>query len=58
MNPGPVIPDVEDKKQDSTPRKRRRPVSVESCEADYETNDESGISFYEIVFGSMLFRSG
>ena len=49
INPGPVIP--EDKKQDSTPRKRRRSgseskiSSIESCEAGYETSDESGNSF-------------
>ena len=51
MNPGPVIPDVEDEKHDSTPRKRRRSgsdskiSSIESCEAGYETSDESGNSF-------------
>ena len=63
MNPGPVIPDVEDKKQDSTPRKRRRSgsdpkiSSIESYEAGYETSDESGNSFYELFFGSVILRS-
>ena len=62
--PGPVIPDVEDEKHDSTPRKRRRSgsdskiSSMESCEAGYETSDESGNSFDEFVFGSVIFRSG
>ena len=57
MNPGPVIPDVEDKKHDSTPRKRRRSGSdpkinsTESFEAGYETSDESGNSFYVLYSG-------
>ena len=61
MNLGPVIPDVEDKKQDSTPRKRRRSSSdskissIESFEADYDTSDESGNSFCE--FGKIFFRN-
>ena len=52
MNLGPVIPDVEDEKHDLTPRKRRRSgsdskiSSIESCEAGYETSDESGNSFF------------
>jgi len=46
--PGRIIPDVEGKKQDLTPRKRRRSGldpkigSNENREAGYETSDESG----------------
>ena len=51
-NPGPIIPDDEVKKQDLTPRKRRRSGldlkigSNENREAGYETSDESGNSFF------------
>ena len=57
-NPGPIIPEV--KKQDLTPRKRRRSgldPKIESNgnrEAGYETSDESGNSFYIFVLGAMI----
>ena len=59
-NPGPIIPDDEVKKQDLTPRKRRRSGldlkigSNENREAGYETSDESGNSFYIFVLGAMV----
>ena len=59
-NPGPIKPDVEVKKQDLTPRKRRRSGldtkigSNANREAGYETSDESGNSFYIIVLGAMI----